>query len=159
SSWLLLHPRFRGEGWATQRCKTFKWAWNSIGSLSKNARGWAQPNRQRADDFSRDLVLEGEDVSEIAVISACPDVRAGQGIDQLDRDADSLVDLPHTALDHVAHPQLPSHLGDAYRTALVDEGRVARDDRQSVNLREVRDQVLGQSVGEVLLLGIGAQVV
>src|SRR4029077_9589401 len=118
-----------------------------------------QSRRERADDLACDLVLDGEDVGEFPVITVRPDVRARRGVDQLGGDAYPIVDLAYTALDHVAHPQLATHLGDAYRTALVDEGRVARDHQQAGDLREVGDQVLGQPVGEILLLWVGAEIV
>ena len=129
------------------------------GPVARVRVGSGQPKRERADDFARDLVLDGEDVSEVPVITVPPDVRVRRGVDQLGRDAHPIVDLPHTALDHVAHPELATHLRDAHRAALVDEGRVARDDRQAGDPREAGDQVLGQPIGEVLLLRIGAQVV
>ena len=132
-------------------------AWNCRGCPSRNP--GVQPGCERADDLARDLVLDGEDVGEIAVIATRPDVQARQSVDQLDGDAHAVVVLAHTAFDDVAHPQLPSHLGDVYRAVLVDEGRVACDHRQAGNAREVGDQILGQPIGEVLLHGICAQVV
>ena len=44
------------------------------------------------------------------------------------------------------------------RLVLVDEGRVARDDEQVAKARERGDDVLGQAIGEKLLLGLAAHV-
>ena len=44
------------------------------------------PPRQGGDDRGCDLVLDREDVVQLAVVAIGPDVRVGFGIDQLDRD-------------------------------------------------------------------------
>ena len=47
---------------------------------------------------------------------------------------------------------------DPDRLALVDERRVARDHEQVAKTRQLGDDVLGQAVGEELLLGLAAHV-
>ena len=90
-----------------------------------------QPQAERTDDLVRDLVLHGEDVGEIPVVTVCPDVHSRRGVDQLGGDAHPIVDLPHTAFDHVSDAQLATNLGHADRTALVGEGLIARDNLQA----------------------------
>ena len=116
------------------------------------------PPGQGGDDRRRDLVLDREDVLELAVVALGPDVPVGLGIDQLHRDAHAVARLAHAALDHVLHAELRRHLLDADRAVLVHEGRVARDDEQVAKARERGDDVLGQAIGEELLLGIAAHV-
>ena len=58
----------------------------------------------------RDLVLDGEDVLEVAVVALGPEVVVGLGVDQLHRDAHPLPDLAHAALDDVLHAELGGEL-------------------------------------------------
>ena len=90
-----------------------------------------KPKAEGADDLVRDLVLHGEDVSEVPVVTVRPDVHPRRGVDQLGRDAHPIVDLPYTSFDHMADAQLATNLCHAYRLTLVGKGRVARDDLQA----------------------------
>ncbi len=84
------------------------------------ARSWVaastRPGRV-ADDGGGDLVLDGEDVGELAVVALGPDVAVGRGVDQLDGDAHPVAGLAHAALDHVLDAELARHL-PARRTGL-----------------------------------------
>jgi hypothetical protein len=84
-----------------------------------------QPAGQRRNDRGRDLVLDGEDVLELAVVALRPDVPVGLGVDELDGDAHPVARLAHAALRDILHLQRLRHLLDVHRLALVDEGRVA----------------------------------
>ena len=112
----------------------------------------------RGDDLLGDVVLDGEDVLQLAVVFLGPDVLAGLGVDQLAGDADAPARRPDAALQHVAHAEFAGDLPHVHGFALVDEGRVAGDDEQPAQARERRDDVLGDAVGEVILLGIAAHV-
>ena len=52
-----------------------------------------QVERQRADDVLRHVVLDSEDVGELAIETLCPKVPAGAGVDQLGGDADAVAGL------------------------------------------------------------------
>jgi hypothetical protein len=60
---------------------------------------------ERRDDGARDLLLNGEDVADLAVIDLRPDREPGSGFDQLDVDAHALTAPPYAALDDVSHLQ------------------------------------------------------
>jgi hypothetical protein len=79
---------------------------------------------------------------------------AGGGVDQLGVDPHLLARPPHAALQHVAHAQVLGDLPHLHRLALVGEDRVAGDHEEARDLRQVRDQVLGHAVGEVLLVRV-----
>ena len=66
--------------------------------------------------------------------------------------------VAHAALEHVAHAELPRDLAHIRSLALVDEAGVAGDDEQPAQARERGDDVLGDPVGEVLLLRLAAHV-
>ena len=95
---------------------------------------------------------------QLAVVSLGPDVLAGLGVDELAGDADPLAGRPDAALEHVAHAELARDLPHVDRLALVDEARVAGDDEEPAQARERRDDVLGDAVGEIVLLGVAAHV-
>src|SRR5205823_14716413 len=65
----------------------------------------------------------------------------------------------HAAFKHVARVERLAYLAHIARLSLVLERRIARDDDQSGNLGEIRDQILGHAVGEVRLIGFAAHVV
>ena len=106
-----------------------------------------------------DLVLDREDVVEVAVEAFSPQVAAVLAVDQLGVDAHAIAGLAHASLQDRAHAEVLAHLRDVGRLALVGEGGVAGDDEQARNLGQIGDDVLGDAVGEILLLGIARHVV
>ena len=67
--------------------------------------GRLQCRLNHAGDADRDPVLELEDVLQRAVEAVGPQMRAGQGIDQLRSDAHALARFAHRALQYITHPQ------------------------------------------------------
>ncbi|MGY4282461.1 hypothetical protein ACVWXO_001681 [Bradyrhizobium sp. LM2.7] len=76
----------------------------------------------RRGDRIGDLVLHGEDVDELAVVTFGPEMAAGGGVVELRGDAHAVVRLAHAALDDVADAEFLGDLPDVDRTALVCEG-------------------------------------
>jgi hypothetical protein len=110
------------------------------------------------NDPLRNLVLQGEDGSEVALVAIGPNVGAGLGLDQLGDDAHPGAGLAYAALSHVAHAKLAAdlqHIGDP---DLVDEARLAGDHEQPAHARQGHENVVDHAVGEVLLLRIAAHV-
>ncbi len=105
-----------------------------------------------------DLVLQREDVGEIAVVPVGPDVVASLGFDQLGGDANAIGGPSHAAFEHVAHAEFAPDLLQIDCAALVGEGGVARDDEQRGVARQSGDDVFGDPVGDELLLGVAAHV-
>ena len=120
--------------------------------------GLGELHRHGANDLLGDLVLEGEDVADLAVVALGPEVIAGGRVHELRRDAHAVARTLHAALQDVAHAEVAAHLADLHRPALVGEDRVARDDEEPGHLREPGDQVLGDTVAEVVLRRVLAQV-
>ena len=109
-------------------------------------------------DASADLVLQIEDVVELPVVALGPHVMPGLGVDQLRRHANPAATLAHAALDDVARAQFLADLANIGRDPLEGKGRVAGDHRKRLPQRQRGDDVLGQPVREVVLLGITADV-
>ena len=117
-----------------------------------------QGQLQRADDGLRDLVLDGEDVIEVAVEPFGPQVIARRSVDELRGDPHALPGLSDAALQHVADIQLAGDFTDGYRPPLERERRVAGDHAERRNLGEVGGDVLADAVAEVFLFRIAAHV-
>ena len=112
----------------------------------------------RGHDLLGDVVLHREDVVQLAVVLLGPDVLAAPGVDQLAGDAQPPAGRAHAALQHVAHAEVARDLAHVDRAALVGEGRVAGDHEQPAQPGERGDDVLGDAVGEIVLLGIAAEI-
>jgi hypothetical protein len=99
----------------------------------------------------RDLVLDREDVVELAVVGLRPQVRVGPGADQLRRDTHRVAGLAHRAFEHIGNVQRARDLRDAGLLALERERRRARRHLQLRNLREQVQQLFGDAVGKILV--------
>ena len=107
---------------------------------------------------SRDLVLQREDVVEIAVVALGPDVIAVDAVDQLGGDAHAAAGFAHAAFQHVADLQLPRDLRDIDILALEWKAvlRAITDKRR--DLGQIGDDVFADAVAEIFLLGIAAHI-
>ena len=112
----------------------------------------------RAGDRPDDLVLQFEQVGQVAVVPLGHDVVVGVGPDQLCRNPHPMPRFPHAAFKDVARAQLLADLLDVDGLALVGEGRVAGDHREGAPAGEQRDDVLGDAVSEKFLLGVVAEI-
>ena len=126
--------------------------------MRADALGLQQLGFDCSDDFPCDLVLQGKDVGQVAVVAVGPDVIAGRGVDQLGGDAHAIAALAHAALQHVTHAEFARDALYVDRLALVGERRIARDDEEPAQLRQTGDDVLGNAVGEIFLLRVAAHV-
>ncbi len=113
---------------------------------------------QGLDDCLRNLVLQREDVVQVAVVAFGPEVVVARRLDQLRRDAHATAGAAHAALEHVVDLQLPRHLRQVDVLALERERSVARDDGERGDLAQVRDDVLADAVAEIFLLQVAAHV-
>ena len=82
----------------------------------------------------------------------------GVRLDQLGRDAHPVARAPRAALEHVAHAELAPDLLHRHGAPLVGEARIAGDDEEPAILRQRRDQVLAEPIGEVFLIRVLAHV-
>jgi hypothetical protein len=73
----------------------------------------------RGHDPFGDVILNGEDVLQLAVVLLGPDMLAGFGVDQLAGDADAVARRSDTALQDIANSELPGDLPDIHGFALV----------------------------------------
>src|SRR5204863_9952530 len=112
---------------------------------------------QRRDHSPGHFVLNGEDIFALPVVSLRPDLRAAKRIDQLRSYAYSVTRIPYAPLHHIADAERATH-GRNIHIATELETRIAGYDEERVIARQLGDDVLGDAVAEILLLGTAAQV-
>ena len=117
-----------------------------------------QLSRDRTDHARGHLILQLEDVVYGAIETVGRDMRPSRRVDQLRGDAYPARCFAQAAFQHIAHAQLAAHLPHVHSTALVGKARVARDDEEPANVRQRCDDILHNSIGEIILLGVSAQV-
>ncbi len=114
------------------------------------------------DHLACDLGLNRKDVVEAFVVAARPDAGGVGHADELRRDAHAALGTRGTiptnrSLQHVVHTEVLRNLGRRLPGAVVLHGRVPRDDTDPRHGGQPADDLVGDAVGEVLVLG-GPQV-
>lgn len=117
-----------------------------------------QPHPEGSGDGTGDLVLNGEHVLRIPVVGVGPEEIPVGHVDQLGREPESPAGAPDAALEHGADLEPSSDRPDVFQLALECEGRCPGHHMQPADLRQRIDQLVGHSIGEVLVLGVGTQV-
>src|SRR5206468_6760918 len=79
---------------------------------------------ERTYDGFRNLILDRENVGQIAIVALGPQMIAGRTVDQLRSDAHATAGLAHTALKNMADPELPPDVAHVHRLALEREGGI-----------------------------------
>jgi len=108
--------------------------------------------KQATYDRIDDLILDREDVRHFAIESLGKDMRPCLCVDQLHRGAQALASQPDTAFEDEFRTELPAHLRHVHRLAPVAERGVSGDDGEIPEAAQLGDDVLGEAVGEVVLL-------
>src|SRR5262249_25374732 len=114
------------------------------------------PHGQRAGDRLHDALLDFGDVARFVL--AGPEDHAAPGVAQIHRHAQLSRSLAEAALHDVARAQFLLHHAPAGRTLLELFHRVARNYPQFGEAAQRIDDVLRDTVGEVVALGIAAQI-
>jgi hypothetical protein len=120
--------------------------------------GCVELGLDRPDDAPGDIILEREEVREFDIVALRPDMTPGRGVGKLRPNAKALARAPDAAVQHVPDAQRPPDLSNVEGLPPVSEGRVARRNEQPAQAREPRDDVLGETVREVLLLDVLGQI-
>src|SRR6266576_1565376 len=112
----------------------------------------------RGDYTFGNLVLDCEDVVEIAVVALGPKMIASRSIDKLSRNPKAVAALSDRAFEHVADAKLASHLLHIDCAPFVGEARIPCDNEKPVKFRKCCNDFLDHSVREILLVGVTAHV-
>ncbi len=117
-----------------------------------------QGHRECSGDLLRDLALHFEDVGQLTVEGLAPQMLLGAGIHQVDDDPDPRPRLAHASLEDRSNAELFRDRGDLLGRLLVLHRGRPGDHLERADLGELGDDVVGDPVAEVLVLGIGAHV-
>ena len=112
--------------------------------------------RERRGNRARELVLDREDVGQVAIPALGPKVVAGLDVDELGRHAQALPRLTHAAVEHRGNAELGADPPYVVVLAAERERRRACRNPQAGHARKRRDHVLGHALAEVLALGAAA---
>ena len=113
---------------------------------------------KRVDDPTRDVVLDLEDIRQVAIVAVGPQVATGCCIDELRGNPHAIAGAPDRAFEHREHTKLAADGAKVDRASFISEARVARDHRQTGDLRQVGDDVFSDAVGEIFLLRIARHI-
>src|SRR5215813_7994459 len=84
----------------------------------------------RGGNAPGDLVLEGKDIGQFAIVALRPQVVTSRRLDQLCGDAETIGGPPHAAFEHVAHAEFATHFAYVHSRTLVSKGDAARDHKK-----------------------------
>ena len=113
---------------------------------------------ERADHGVGDIVLYLEDIIELAVVGLRPHPGVIVYVDEFGGDAQLLAGLAHAPLKHVRHVEGLADLRERRLLALEIERGGARRHPQARHLAQKVDELLRQTVGEILLVLLLRQV-
>src|SRR6516225_4220300 len=113
----------------------------------------------RCGDTRGDVVLHREDVSQIPVVTLGPEMGTGGCIDQLAADAHPLSGPAQATLEDIADTKVAADLLWVDGFSFIGECRIAGDDKKPAPFRQRCDDVLGNAVDKILLLGITTDIV
>src|SRR6516162_5533973 len=85
---------------------------------------------ERTGDLQAEVVLEREQVGQVAVVFLRQQMIVVHGIDQLGGHPDMVARFLHTAFQHITDAEIFRRRPWRHRLAAIDLGRVARDDEQ-----------------------------
>jgi len=109
---------------------------------------------QARDDF----VLHVEEIGERLIKPLSPQMTARFSVDELDVDAHASAAALNAALEDIADVQLAPDRLHVQQLAFVGERRVAGDDVGAANARKIGRQALRDSVDEMLMGRIAADI-
>jgi len=109
-------------------------------------------------DAQCDFILKCEDVLELTIVTFGQQVDAGFRLDQLRADADTLAGIAKASFEHISRAKFAADTFYVNSLSLIGEGRIARDHRQPLDPRKSGDDVLDDTIGEIVLSRIAAQI-
>ncbi len=114
---------------------------------------WRKLCLKSRGDFLREIGLDGEDVSQIAVVIFGPNVLVAVCVDQLHAHSDAIADATDAAFQKCGYAQRFAYFaGVAHGIATIRHDRHARDDLQIADLCKIGEDIVLHAVGEVSVL-------
>ncbi len=101
-----------------------------------------------AGDLCRKLLLNRENVAELAIVGFGPDMFVGGRADELAGHTHLVAGPPHTALKHIVDSQLLGNLPDGLRGVAILHDRSAGHDVKLRDERQIGENILLDAIGE-----------
>src|SRR5215471_10794621 len=121
--------------------------------------GARQRRLDSGGDARSDVVLHRKDIGQVAVVSLSPEMGAGGNIDKLAADAHPLPGPAHATFEDITDAKVTANLPEIDGFSFVSECGIAGDDEKPAPFRQRRDDVLGNAVDKIFLLGIATDIV
>ena len=115
-------------------------------------------NSQLGDDGLHEITLKSENFLVFPLMPFGPNMGGAGDIDKLGVDANTVAGLLNAALQSIANIQLLPDLFYIHCLALIEKNGVAGDNQQIIVTRQIGNDVVGNAVAEILLLGITAKI-
>ena len=109
---------------------------------------------ERIGEAGDDVNLQLAELRPFAVESVGPDLRPRLGRDQPGVNLDLIAEPAHAALHEIAHAEIAADLFGADRLVLEGESGAVRDHEDVGEMRQIRRQVVGDPVGEIVLFRV-----
>jgi hypothetical protein len=113
---------------------------------------------ERIADARDRLGLQFAEFGALAFEPVGPNMRAGLGRDELSVDRDRLADPPDAAFERVSNSEIAPDLLEIDGLPLIGRSGRAADHEGVLDIGKVSRQIIGQTVSEVVLLRIAAEV-
>src|SRR5687767_6278912 len=97
---------------------------------------FGEHHTQGGHDAGCNLILDGENILELAVITLGPELSVVAGIHELRGEPESLTRFAHASLEHSSNLKLPSDFANVLVLVLEGEGRSPRRDLERLDLRK-----------------------
>jgi hypothetical protein len=108
--------------------------------------------------LQRDVSLDREDIGQLAIVGLGPQVLIGANVDELDNDAHAITSFAHAPVEDGIGTECRADLLQTLLPILEAHHRRAGNHLERSNLRQMRDDVVGDPVGEIVVLGIRAEI-
>ena len=115
-------------------------------------------NLQGIRDRLRNIILDGENIGNLAVVPFRPEMRFIGDVNKLRGDLNAIARSADAPFENRSHPQLFTNGAQILFLAAKGKGRCASNYPQVRHLGEGIDNLFCQAVAEVLVFFIGAQV-
>ena len=113
---------------------------------------------ERAGNASNDLFLHRAQLVARDIEAVAAYVGACRGIDELRIDVERVAFDTQAAFEKVAHVQRAADLARGNGAASIGVGAATRDDGAARDMGKIRGEIVGDRIGQVVLLRIGAQI-
>ena len=116
-----------------------------------------EPKLEGVDDYPRQSLLHRENIVDRAVVVVGPQVSVCACVDELSADSQPAARPPHAALEDVADTQFAGDGLHVLAGLLEHHRRRSGDDAEGAHLRKIGNDFVGETLGEVIVLLIGAE--